>query len=89
MQNQDQSARHLLAAATGRALLQAIPVAYNAQQFDADNIGAKYQQGNKRHLLDALAPAAGSDRTMTLGGASSQSYLMQRAVLDHQASDVS
>ena len=72
MQNQDQNARHLLEAAVGRALLQAVPIAYNAQQFDADNIGAKYEQGNKRRLLDASAPAAGTYRTVTLGGASQQ-----------------
>ena len=72
MQNQDQNARHLLAAATGRALLQAVPIAYNAQQFDADNIGAKYEQGNKRRLLDAPVPAAGTYKTVTLGRASQQ-----------------
>ncbi|CAK0785884.1 hypothetical protein CVIRNUC_009097 [Coccomyxa viridis] len=66
-QNQDQNARHLLAAATGRGLLQAEPIAYNAQQFDADNIGAKYEQGNKRRLLDAPVPAADTYRTVTLG----------------------
>ena len=72
MQNQDQNARHLLAAATGRGLLQAEPIAYNAQQFDADNIGTKYEQGNKRRLLDAPVPAADTYRTVTLGGNSQQ-----------------
>ena len=49
-----------------------MPVAYNAQQFDANNLGMKYEQGNKRRLLDASAPAAGTYRTVTQGGASWQ-----------------
>lgn len=46
----------------GRALLQA----YSVQNIDAELIGLKYSQGNKRHLLDN-PPAANSFTTVTQG----------------------
>ncbi len=61
-----QGARHLLAYGGGRALLQA---AYLVQQFDAETIGLKYSQGDRRRLLDVPAPAdAGAYETVTLPG---------------------
>lgn len=62
-----QGARHLLAYGGSRALLQA---AYSVQQFDAETIGLKYSQGDRRHLLDAPAPAyhAGAYETVVLPG---------------------
>ena len=44
----------MLAYGGSRTLLQA---AYSVQQFDAETIGYKFSQGNRRHLLDAPASA--------------------------------
>ena len=46
-------ARRLLAPVSSRTLLQA----YNVQQFDAETLGLKYSEGDRRRLLDAGAPA--------------------------------
>ena len=56
-------ARRLLTPVSSRALLQA----YNAQQFDAETIGLKYSEGDRRRLLGADAPAGSTYRTVTLG----------------------
>lgn len=76
-----QGARHLLAYGSygGRHLLQTygsyggrhLLQAYSVQQFMAETIGLKYSLGNRRRLLDASPPAAGTYKTVTLPGATS------------------